>query len=52
MLITNMQYRAREIAWLWKALVGLPYNCGQYLALTWGPTTTHYFKIRSFDTTY
>ena len=32
MLITNMQDRAGEIAQLWKALAGLPHNCGQYLA--------------------
>ena len=41
MLITNMQHRAGKIAQLWKALAGLPYNCGQYLAFTWGPATTY-----------
>ena len=49
MLIINKQCRAGERAQQWKALAGLP-HCGcQFLTYTWGPTTPHYFKIKSFE---
>ena len=41
--------RAGERAQQWKTLASLPHNCGQFLAYTWEPTTTHYFKIRSSE---
>ena len=47
MLIINKQLKLGERVQQWKALAGLPHNIGRCLAKTWGPTTAHYFKIRS-----
>ena len=47
MLIITNKFRAGERAQEWKAPAGLPHNVDQFVTYTWGPTTTHYFKIRS-----